>query len=426
MAAAMAGTVAATGAPAQAAPSAPVASNPAVGAVTRGKLLVNTERVSALLDELGLDGVIAINPINVHYLTNMPVESRFRAGYPSFGILARDPAQPSFLVTSAAQADELRGDARDTPEIVTFVGAPNWRDHLDPLRTVQVSASQSPAMSAATPAKALAKALGEAGLAKARVAVDDMRIAHLLQQADMSDVTCVLGETMLRKARAVKTEPELALMRIAARNNALAASNTIKAIARGMTPADIARRFALECLACGNTQVEFLAGTMHAGRAGAAIVPGRPFVIDAVSHFGQYHGDFGRTVVLGEPDRGVLAMDAAHRAGRDAVLNVLKPGVRFSEIDRVARAALTKAGMPQHMIVVNPHTVGLEHGDNPARFDAPFNVPEDLKLEENMVLTVDLPYFESGWGAGHHEDLVRITATGFEPLATLGDPLVIV
>ena len=108
------------------------------------------------------------------------------------------------------------------------------------------------------------------------------------------------------------------------------------------------------------------------------------------------------------------------------MLEIVKPGVKFSRLARVARQALIKAGMPEHMITVNPHTVGLEHGDNPARLDVPFNVPEDLVLEENMVFTVDLPYFEQGWGGGHHEDLIRVTKTGYEALAGEGEPLIVV
>jgi Xaa-Pro aminopeptidase len=47
-------------------------------------------------------------------------------------------------------------------------------------------------------------------------------------------------------------------------------------------------------------------------------------------------------------------------------------------------------------------------------------------LEENMTITMDLPYIEVGWGAGHNEDLIRITKTGYEPLNEESDPLVVV
>ncbi|MFO1428305.1 MAG: hypothetical protein U1F11_15310, partial [Steroidobacteraceae bacterium] len=52
--------------------------------------------------------------------------------------------------------------------------------------------------------------------------------------------------------------------------------------------------------------------------------------------------------------------------------------------------------------------------------------PFDHVLEENMTLTIDLPYVEVGWGAGHNEDLIRVTRNGYEALNLESDPLVIV
>ncbi len=425
MAVAMAGSVAA-GATVEAKISAAAKAGPQfVAAPADGKFLLNAPRAYSQLDQIGVDGFIAIHPINVHYLANMPVSSRFRADYPAFAIVPRDPSFPTVLVTSTAQAQDLLGSGRELPELITYAGADNWRDGLDAMSACTKAAPHG-LQAEATPAKALAKALRLAGLEHGKVAVDDMRIAHALERVEFTGLRCVLGDNLIRRVRAVKTAPEVELMRTAALNNVAAAEATIRSLTVGMTAEEIERRFAAECLARGNTKTEFLAGLVHDGMPGGKIVAGRPFVIDAVSQFANYHGDFGRTVVIGEPGRDLIARDRAHRAGRDAVLEIVKPGVRFSKIARVAREALIKAGMPEHMITVNPHTVGLEHGDNPARLDVPFNVPEDLVLEENMVFTVDLPYFEQGWGGGHHEDLIRVTKTGYEALAGEGEPLIVV
>ncbi len=42
-----------------------------------------------------------------------------------------------------------------------------------------------------------------------------------------------------------------------------------------------------------------------------------------------------------------------------------------------------------------------------------------------MTITIDLPYIEVGWGAGHNEDLILITETGYQALHTEEDPLVV-
>jgi Xaa-Pro aminopeptidase len=130
--------------------------------------------------------------------------------------------------------------------------------------------------------------------------------------------------------------------------------------------------------------------------------------------------------VIGEPSKEIMAREKAHKAGRDAVFEIVKPGVKFSELRRVAREAQVKSGLPEQVVIVVVHCVGLAHDDNPSRLDVPFTAPDDHVLEENMVLTIDLANVEIGWGAGHHEDLFRVTKTGFEFFGPPGDPLVIV
>jgi len=79
------------------------------------------------------------------------------------------------------------------------------------------------------------------------------------------------------------------------------------------------------------------------------------------------------------------------------------------------------------MLIVNPHSLGLQHVDHPTRLDAPLSVPVpiDHVLEENMTITIDPPYVRVGWGAGPYEDLIRIERNSYELLNDLGDPRVI-
>jgi Xaa-Pro aminopeptidase len=87
---------------------------------------------------------------------------------------------------------------------------------------------------------------------------------------------------------------------------------------------------------------------------------------------------------------------------------------------------MIKAGMPAHVPVVALHSVGLQHGDDPARLDVPFDVRAESVLEENMVVTLDLPFIEVGTGAGHNEDMLRITRNGYELMNDPRDPLLVV
>jgi Xaa-Pro aminopeptidase len=357
------------------------------------------------------------------------------------------------LITSNAQAWDIVNGDREVPNLITYSGAANWDDYtnatpeqkkIEPKAmvggyTVRQGVPLTPreqrwadaqkkynATAAAGPAWAIVKALKESGLAKGRIGVDDMRIKYMLDEIGFDGITIVPAENIIRYIRMVKSEPEIALMRVAGHNNGVAALNAIRAIEKGMRFDDIERRFRAECAALGSEITSFLAGVTIGLFPDGEAVEGKPFLIDAVSHFRQYHGDYSRTVCIGEPGKDVLARAKANKAGRDAVFERVKPGVKFSELTKTAFDVQVKAGMPREILIVSPHTLGLEHGDSPLRIEGPYSPPVDHVLEENMVLTVDLPYIEVGWGAGHNEDLIRVTKTGFEFFNTLSDPLEVV
>ncbi len=423
---------------------------------TSGKMLVNKQRAYQVLDELKIDALIAFNPINVYYLSNTwPLMTKFRSDVAAFATISRNPKDPIFYVASGPEIFDFANGDREVPEMITWVGAANWQDYVDappekmkiepkavrprgwqPLPTSKLTAREKAwhaaqekyaASAAASPAWALAKALKQYGITtKARIAVDDMRVALMLQQIGLDGITFVPGEQVFRKIRVVKTEPELEIQRIAGRNNYEAAMAVAKACAKGMTYAEIEHRFLTECASRGSEVSEFLVGTIQGHFPETVVTEGRAFAIDAVSHFKQYHGDFGRTIVVGEPPKDLIAREKAHQAGCDAIYAVVKAGMKISEVRKIVLDAEIKAGMPEQLITCTPHGVGLEHGDNPLRMDVPFSMAEDIPLEENMVITIDMPYIELGGHVGHHEDLIRITKTGFEPLHTPGPALVVV
>jgi len=419
-----------------------------------GKMLINKPRAYKILEQYKLDGVIVLNPINVYYFANtVPTMTKFRSDIGGLATFARDPQQPSFLIASNAQSWDIVNGEREVPNLITYSGAANWDDYtnatpeqkkIEPKAfvggyTIRKGAKLTEreqrwadaqkkynATAAASPAWGIVRALKESGLTKGRIGVDDMRIKYMLDEIGFDSVTIVPAENIIRYIRMVKSEPEIALMRVAGFNNGVAAHNTIRAIEKGMRFGDIEHRFRAECAALGSEMTSFIAGVTIGLFPDGEAVEGKPFLIDAVSHFRQYHGDYSRTVCIGEPRKDVLARAKANKAGRDAVFEKVKPGVKFSELTKTGFDVQVKAGMPREILIVSPHTLGLEHGDSPARIEGPYSPPVDHVLEENMVLTVDLPYIEVGWGAGHNEDLIRVTKTGFEFFNTLSDPLEVV
>jgi Xaa-Pro aminopeptidase len=161
-------------------------------------------------------------------------------------------------------------------------------------------------------------------------------------------------------------------------------------------------------IACG-------AGGLQHGR----VTPGEPIMFDALGRYRQYHGDFGRSAVLGDPGPDVRARVRALEAGWETAYEAIRPGRRYADVIAKATDAIRKAGFPGHFRPPVVHCLGLQHTDDPSPAWGPPGYKADRILEADMVLNVDLPHIEIGWGAVHLEDTVRVTAEGCEPLTSM-------
>jgi len=429
-----------------------VAPGPVPPAGFDGRLLVNKARAYEVMEREGLDGIVALNPVNVFYLGNyIAYELQKLRAIPSFAVMPRDPKQPSFLVVAGSDLFFLANGDREYPEIIPYTspveiekylekadwsaepqaapvgGAPVLESGLQPKERQWQSFGQRVASRrAATPEWGLVRALELAGLSRGKVAVDDMRIADVLRSLGRTSVTCVPGDNTFRKIRLIKSEVELKHMRAVARINQDACMAMLKQVRRGTTKDQIDQTFMMEAAKRGAKAMWIASGTIG-GLTQGKVVEGEPMMFDAVCQRNFYHGDFGRTVVLGGPSKDLQACMNSLRVGSATVLEKVRPGMKYSQLRQLVGDAMTKAytgGIPIRF-GAGPHSVGLQHTDQPYRDGIPFVVSDDLTLEENMTLTVDLPTSLLGWGAIHCEDLLVVTKTGLEPLATADGPLVV-
>jgi Xaa-Pro aminopeptidase len=87
---------------------------------------------------------------------------------------------------------------------------------------------------------------------------------------------------------------------------------------------------------------------------------------------------------------------------------------------------IEREGFPGFFIAT-PHSVGLEHTDHPIPIGLELPGSQgDLVCEENMVINVDLPYHELGFGGMHLEDMIRVSKDGCEPLTTMKTDLIVI
>lgn len=415
--------------------------------------LTNEPWAREVMQAEGIDGLVALSAVNVYYLTSyQSFLNNMGVPYASFGVFPRDENRSAALVTSSVDQWAISNSEREYPPVVAYSAPADWESYLDSEQWHQApqatnefgslwpanpdtlsdlerhwlaAGEASRSTLSASPAYALAQSLRECGLERGRLAVDDMRVANMLKAIGFDGVTCIDGDNIFRKIRVVKSDVEISHMRSIARVNQAASMATIEKLAQGATQADVQQIFEIEAAKRGARAMWLVTGGVG-GLRNAEFVEGEPILFDAVCQINNYHGDFGRTVVLGEPSTKLQQRAALIQAGWSAALEEMRPGLRYSDIQKIARAAMKKTGLPEAKIAVTPHSVGLQHTDEPYRDNLPFTVKDDLVLRENMTMTVDFPSLELGWGSCHLEDLVRITADGAEPLATIGDGLVVV
>jgi Xaa-Pro aminopeptidase len=260
--------------------------------------------------------------------------------------------------------------------------------------------------------ESLGRAIAHLGLANGRVGID-----HELIRAEVGQksgaISFVSADRTMRRIRLIKSPREIQLMRLAATLNADAAIAAVNSIRAGVSHRELRAMYSIECAKRGLTPVMMQIDTILAETSAERLVEGTAFAIDCLSHGAGYHGDYGRTVFVGEPRKQMKTVTDAIAVGWDAVRERLRPGLRYSDIKRIGVEAIRKSGFTLD-IAFTPHSVGLSHTDEPGSVrESGYFVKDDLILEENMVISVDLPVRQSGMcGSAHLEDLSLITRTG--------------
>jgi Xaa-Pro dipeptidase len=398
--------------------------------------LLNAERARELMARAGVDALVAQLPVNVYYLSGywgfLMGTERFDAAY--FAVLPHAGDRPASLVLPSI---ELRRVASEggvwMPGLHAFsspleddeaveAGRPyeGWpaRDGVDlsPRERTWVDiVAQHRDRVAASALHALGRAGRESGLDGAHILTDDARVPGWLEAHGVRLASARYDPCFFNAIRMIKTNPEVALMREAALRNEASMLAAVDALAEGATWEEIETVYMTEMARRGARGVYCICGI--GGLPTGRIQRGEPVLFDALGQYRRYHGDFGRSAVLGEPSAEHARRFRALRSGWEAILPLIRPGIRYSELAERALETVRRSGFPEFRYVT-PHGLGLEHTDDPKPVGVQLGTKPDQVLEPGMVINVDMPYTEIGWGSLHLEDTVLVTADGHELLTT--------
>ena len=419
-------------------------------------LLVNRDRAAQIMKSANVDAIICSRPDNIYYLTNYyPQLAKMGMENIVYAILPLDMTQAPILVVGQFEyylAGTQGVTARDVDvrlftipaDAELFANKPSLAAQLDakgfpsflptqhgfhPLSESEgFKRSETNLKSVtmgATAETTFLKALRDMPRAFKRVAIDDRALADQIGRAEIN-VSFANGEQMLRRIRLVKTPAEVTLMKYAANANAQAGLAAAKIARDGATFQDIRREFNHQCVDRFMSPEFMVIDSVVPDNALGKIEEGRAFAIDCVSHGQYYHGDYGRTVCVGEPTGEIKRATQAIARVWDDLLPQLKPNMRYSEIGKIASKIFNDTNS-EAALICNPHSVGLHHTDEPSVEGSSFFVKDDLELMDGMIISVDLPVVDVGFGGSAHlEDLVLIGKNGATLLNDGGDRVIIV
>ncbi|AHC51718.1 peptidase M24 [Sulfolobus acidocaldarius SUSAZ] len=130
---------------------------------------------------------------------------------------------------------------------------------------------------------------------------------------------------------------------------------------------------------------------------------GENAVIDIGARYNNYCFDSTRTFVKSNNDEVKKVYEIVLQAQEEAI-DAVRDGTRASEIDRIARNVIEKAGYGKYFVHSTGHGVGIEIHEYPS-----ISLSSDAILEENMVITVEPGIYLKGKFGIRIEDTIILT-----------------
>ncbi len=224
-------------------------------------------------------------------------------------------------------------------------------------------------------------------------------------------------EDTVEKLRIIKSEAELAILRDGAKMLDSAFEHICDIIKPGMQEKELALETEMYLRRKGAEEPSFrfivasgIRGAMPHGTASSKEMErGELVTIDFGGVFNGYATDMTRTVSLGEPGERCREIYSMVLKSQYAARESLKPGMKCSDADAVARDIFEQDGYGQYFGHGLGHGVGLETHEQPT-----LNPRSKTILEPGMVVTVEPGLYIPNFGGVRIEDMVCLTEEGAE------------
>src|SRR5215510_728617 len=365
------------------------------------------ERLTKILDDHGLEALVATREANVAYVTDFRGIEHAVFETPQLAVFSRRGTALAVAAIEVPSAVEERIDVDHLACFDDFPALYDERRDADVQRIRAIVEAQAP-----SPADALAALLNALGVHRGVVGLDESRLTPAAWQgiaARLGRLTLVPGAEHFRSARRVKSPWEIEHLALALGLVEEALNEVVAKLEPGITELEAASLYRSEVVKRGGTP---MSATIATGKR--AWIP-RPAVseralrareairFDVGATLDGYHASVARTAVAGEPDPRLEATHTAILTGLEAALDAVEPGVPASRIYSAAVAATHGAGLKSFVARHVGHGIGLEPSEEP-------------RLEAGEVVKVELAHVEMGWAGVQLAETVLVTTGGARAL----------
>ncbi|MBM4248345.1 MAG: aminopeptidase P family protein [Euryarchaeota archaeon] len=228
---------------------------------------------------------------------------------------------------------------------------------------------------------------------------------------------CAPGATLVdisqqvREARAVKDASEIAALGRACAIASEVAREIPAKVKTGMKEYELAAEMACLLQRKGAERPNFTivqfgpnSAEPHYLGGDAVLRKGQFVLLDFGCVVRKYNSDITRTFIVGKADAEQKRMHAAVAGAQQAALDLIRAGRDASEVHSAVVASVARSGFEGRMTHWTGHSLGLATHDGMRFADYP------LRLERNMVFTVEPGVYIPGLGGVRIEDDVVVTA----------------
>ncbi len=238
-------------------------------------------------------------------------------------------------------------------------------------------------------------------------------------QNALADARWVDVENALCDLRALKSPAEIEVIRHAYRIAEAGFQAGVEAIQEGVTEREVAAEIdaAMRRAGAEGTGIDTIVASGPNSRPILArstfrrIQPDELVLLTVAPRYEGYHAAIGRPVLVGDPGAEVFrVVDAAVRA-QEACAKALCPGVEGRQVEVIGRRIVEEAGLGQYFLYSGVHSVGVIEFEPPI-----FGPSSPARLQKDMIISIDIPMFNTPWGGLRVEDGYLITEAGAERL----------